>query len=235
MVPTLEWMKVNFDKCNRRYFNDKIPCPKFSLNCPEGYWGYYMPDARYNRITRKMVQINSSGTLYLTSKYSRNEKDVISTLLHEMIHMYIMLVMKKYPLDQHGRDFTQIASVLNRDGWNISSFVYQSEFDTLITENDNDIIYVFVALHNGVKSAWGFKGKEDDINRYIAKYGNLPYQRMILRTYKCELRGIRNLPTSDNRLVQGESISEVMRKISHIIGEHLNNENTKQIREINIK
>ena len=40
--------------------------PTFSLNCPEGNWGYYKPNGTYSKITRE-VEPYSSGTLYITN------------------------------------------------------------------------------------------------------------------------------------------------------------------------
>ena len=97
MIPTIPWLKEMFNFFNEKYFGDKIPMPTFSLNCPEGNWGYYKPNGTYSKITRE-VEPYSSGTLYITNKFSRDEKDIQNTLIHEMIHMYIILVNKKYIL-----------------------------------------------------------------------------------------------------------------------------------------
>ena len=118
MIPDLKWMKQNFDTFNVKYFNGQIPMPKFSFNCPSDMWGCYKADAKY--IGRRITTIGSAGELCLTKRYSRNQKSIQNTLLHEMIHMYIFLVLRIKPRNNHGIDFNRIARRINRDGWNIS-------------------------------------------------------------------------------------------------------------------
>lgn len=119
MVPDLKWFQNNFRNFNQKYFNNQLPMPKFSYRCPSNMWGCYNADALYsgNRITK----IYSSGELCLTAQYSRNEKSIQNTLLHEMIHMYIFLVLKKKPMFEHGVEFNRLASIINQDGWKISA------------------------------------------------------------------------------------------------------------------
>ena len=137
MVPTIEWMQQKFALYNKKYFNGQIAMPKFSTNCPHGMWGYFKLDAICNPITRKITQFYDYGTLFLTDKYERNAKDVVNTLLHEMIHAYIYTVLKKYPFNQHGRDFKEIANKLNSVGWNISEANEMKTTDKLRAANPN--------------------------------------------------------------------------------------------------
>ena len=119
MVPTTIWLKDTFNFYNKKYFNGRLKTPIFSLNCPSEYWGEYSPDVRYDLLTRKIYRIYSNGLIKINTTYDRNERDVINTLLHEMIHMYINTVDCVYPICPHGRLFKKWANKLNHDGWEI--------------------------------------------------------------------------------------------------------------------
>ena len=44
MKPTLPWMKQAFAIYNAKYFHNRLKTPNFSLDSPEGNWGFYYPD-----------------------------------------------------------------------------------------------------------------------------------------------------------------------------------------------
>lgn len=130
MRPTVDWLKRAFVVYNRQYFGGKLPMPKFEVSdkctfsnngVEDDAFGYYMPNARYNLSTRRVTRILDSGTICLTTKWSRDVNDVIGTLLHEMAHMYVYLVMRVYPYDIHGKEFMSVASRLAEDGWDVVS------------------------------------------------------------------------------------------------------------------
>lgn len=121
MVPTVAWMRQKFAEYNAKYFGNKLPIPEFKVEQMTREFGRFYLDARYNKSTRRIISANGNGILYLTSQYSRNENAVISTLLHEMTHEYIYLVMGIYPRNQHGQEFMSIARKINEDGWNIGN------------------------------------------------------------------------------------------------------------------
>ena len=123
MVPTVQWMSTCFNRFNKKYFKGKLQQPKFVVGCPDGYFGYLEYKANYNRLTRKITNVLSIPKLMLTNKYDRKAKDVANTMLHEMIHLYIYSVLKKYPFNQHGSEFNDFINDnnLEGDGWNISA------------------------------------------------------------------------------------------------------------------
>ena len=137
MIPTVEWMSKYFDTFNKKYFGGKLNTPSFVVGCQSGNWGYFHYDAEYNRLTRTITKVNSIPKLMLTNKYDRRAKDVANTMLHEMIHLYIYSVLKKYPIMQHGQTFQKIANKLNADGWEISEENELKPTDKLVTTKNN--------------------------------------------------------------------------------------------------
>jgi len=134
MVPDLNWMKTNFEAFNNKYFEGKIPMPRFSYNCPPDCFGLYNADALCNTFGTKITKINSAGEMCFTKKYSRKEFDVQTTLLHEMIHMYCVMVLWQMPT--HGRTFQSIANRINGDGWKIAEQNNLTDDDVLIDGNE---------------------------------------------------------------------------------------------------
>ena len=118
MVPTKEWMASNFAIFNKRYFNNKLKTPEFIVGCESGYWGQFGAIFDFNIFTRKTYNIKKTA-IFLTNVYDRREKDILSTLLHEMIHAYILTIDKVKPIKEHDKRFYDWANKLNIDGWNI--------------------------------------------------------------------------------------------------------------------
>ena len=137
MVPTVAWMRQKFAEYNQKYFGGKLSTPKFIATKLNRIWGKYTLDSgRFNQRTRKVLSFRDYGELYLTTSYSRDEKAVISTLLHEMIHMYLYTVARIYPQNQHGREFMNVAKYIIADGWNIESETIQTDTDV---ENNGEV------------------------------------------------------------------------------------------------
>lgn len=119
MVPTIEWMQKKFNLLNKKYFDGKIPAPRFEIGSPSGTWGYLDFRGEWNTFTRNINKVYRY-TLKLNNEYSRKEKDVVNTLLHEMIHAYIYMVLRKKPRNEHAGYFSQFAERFNQMGFNIS-------------------------------------------------------------------------------------------------------------------
>ena len=130
MIPTVPWMRQKFAEYNQKYFGGQLPTPQFAVEGLSGLWGAYDLDARYNLRTLKITKVNGNGKITLTNRYSRDENAVISTLLHEMCHEYVYLVMGICPQNKHGKEFMSIAQRINADGWKISSETIRTDTDT---------------------------------------------------------------------------------------------------------
>lgn len=120
MIPTVEWMANKFKYFNSEFFEGKLQAPKFVVGCDYGQWGYLEYRANYNKLTRNITKVLSQPVLKLTNAYDRDEKDVESTLLHEMIHLYVYEVEKTYPVMQHKcSGFIKMANKIKSKGYTI--------------------------------------------------------------------------------------------------------------------
>lgn len=236
MKPTIQWMKQTFDVYNRKYFKGELREPEFSLDCPQGNWGFYMPDGTFNRITRN-VKLFGPGTIFLSTVYSRTEKDLINTLLHEMIHMYIITVSLKYPLNQHGTEFQEWANYLNQFGWNISEYNEKQTTDILDNENNvdnnetmvNPYIFCIIEQPNDKQyKLWGFRADYNNLKTYMSSVKKLKkYGAAVLNIYYCYASNMKKIPIASQDLngIGATNYNELIDIISRIIGEKITNKN----------
>ena len=130
-------MRQKFAEYNQKYFGGQLPIPTFNVQNLNGMWGLYDLNGNFDKRSRKITKTYDNGKLILTNAYSRNEKDVISTLLHEMCHEYVNLVMGLYPVDKHGREFMTAAQNLIADGWNMEAETVETDTDVYGGKNEN--------------------------------------------------------------------------------------------------
>ena len=121
MKPSYKWMAQNFSIFNAKYFNNKLKTPKFDpFYSKSGQLGFYTPEGRLTGGIRKKPVVTGPGTIHISKQYDRSEKDLQETLLHEMIHQYVLTVEGVYEEGGHSRNFKTIAKRINQDGWDIS-------------------------------------------------------------------------------------------------------------------
>ena len=140
IVPSIAWMRQKFDEFNQKYFGNRIPLPMLKVEPMRNKWGNYDPKVNYNIFNRKLVwdkKSSNRGVLTLTSAYKRDERDVCTTLLHEMGHAYVSWVMGLWPKNLHGAEFMSALRNATADGWNITAETELTANDTLnIGQND---------------------------------------------------------------------------------------------------
>lgn len=139
MVPTVAWMRQKFVELNKKYFGGRIPMPTFDVAPLKGQWGKFtfIPPIKFDRNRRLIRREDNNGVLFLTSSYSRSEKSLIATLIHEMGHAYVSLVMNLWPENLHGKEFMQATSLARKDGWNVNSETMETETDVYGGKNEN--------------------------------------------------------------------------------------------------
>ena len=244
MIPTVQWMRMAFHKFNNQYFGSKLAEPRFDTNPPQGDWGHYKPQAYVKRgVVTKLL---GPGIISLTTKYSRSEKDVISTLLHEMIHMYTITCLGIYPNDQHDFNFQHLANRINQDGWNISATNEIKDTDVEggdDTEEDYNnrtvkpCIFCVIQKPNGQNyKFWGFKAHQN-LQGYIALAKQLKnYGADKLFIYYCYSHNMLSMPEGGKMLsgVGGETMEDMLLRLSRTIREKLTTQDFKLYKEISL-
>ena len=179
MIVTKDWIKQNYCKFNRIYFDGVLPMVKFKTSRAEHNWGYatYMFDVQKNTVIPYSITISNY--------YDSPEWVKQNTLLHEMIHIYEYYVYperfikhKKYSrrYDAHGLFFQQIANRINRDGWNVSKYVDSSSVNEsqlsskTIANNNKKINRAVICVCRAKDTSFLFKTdikKINDVNKTL--------------------------------------------------------------------
>lgn len=145
----LQMLYPKYRLYNDEYFGGRLPGIPILLmdKCMVGgreAWGKFDCKATYSKITRRVIEIKSNGEITLLTKYNVPEEHYLQTLLHEMIHAYIILVLKRYPKDPHGELFMEMADTINaQEGLDIkpeNEMVSQPDVDSRDL-NDTDSGY----------------------------------------------------------------------------------------------
>lgn len=239
MRPTVQWLEYNFDTFNEKFFGGKLQKPIFSLQCREGDLGNYMPDADYNTITRKITKVKSPGTMSIAGQYSRSEKDIQTTLLHEMIHMYIFTVLKVNPRFAHGEEFKNMAQKINRSGFNISE-----TNELILTDKDEPqkgrtyMVGIIVKPNGTNYKLWAFRLEKKFLNSAVETAKKLvPVGARSLQVYQSNDGNLKKLSIDMNALpgVGGMNYADLIRKLGAAIGsKDFSRESLSPVDEINL-
>lgn len=136
MKPTIEWIKVNFKYFNQKYFEGKLPTPKFktSFLCFANWrlcWGYYDLDGILNN-SGFITHTKDNGVICLSTMCSRSEKAIQETLLHEMTHEYVSLIKRVRQDDIHGSLFKEQIKNMVADGYEVLPYAQKNNFQKRI-------------------------------------------------------------------------------------------------------
>lgn len=147
MIVTTEWMRINYDKYNTKYWGGKLPNISFLTNMSKNTWGF--ASYRYTKIRESRYNWNGDRIDYydikpisitLSNYFDSPEEVKLTTLLHEMIHIADYTLHPEHfgivkngrkqsaHYDAHGEDFfLPEARRLSADGWNIEKYVSEEE------------------------------------------------------------------------------------------------------------
>ncbi len=109
-----EWF-VGF---NTEYFNDRLPLPQLTVSNTRTQLGQF----RCNKVKKRLLwgYKLTDFSIKISDYYQLTERDYQQTLLHEMIHYYIIYTGSN-DTSPHGKLFRQMAQQINeRGGWNIT-------------------------------------------------------------------------------------------------------------------
>jgi hypothetical protein len=233
MLPTRDWMARNFDAFNAKYFNNKLQTPKFDpFYGQRGNLGFYSPDGTVNKLGR-IKQINSPGTIHLSGIYDRSEKDLQETLLHEIIHQWVLTIARVYEgKNGHSRQFKAMAERINKDGWDVNETGYVNKYTDEDVEPDNTIndadreddntivnhqtappnshftkntyLFVLVDREETAYKVWGFRGELSMAKEYASCCKQFVKSKSAcLRIYLCTAKGFARAPLASVEDLQG--------------------------------
>lgn len=139
IIPTEEYVQKKFVQYNNKYFGGKLMMPRIVIKPLYNEWGLYTAEkgTTFNR-QRIVDKITGPGELAINSNYQRDSLDLDSTIIHEMIHMYIWTCKRIYPRMQHGKEFIELAQRINSDGFDIRTTNFLKKTDIKIDGNNSN-------------------------------------------------------------------------------------------------
>ena len=188
MIVTKSWIENNYNKYNNLYFGGVLPSIEFKISRSKKTWGYAA--YTYNRFTSKVTPISITISNYFDSP----EEVKLTTLLHEMIHIYDYTVNpthfvnngRKVKYDAHGYWFkNEAARIYKLSGLDIQQYVTKEEKEVSKlseraaqnVENQKEVALVCVV--NGSISSWFFKTNIWQAETALDVIGNISWEREI--------------------------------------------------------
>ena len=116
MTLTTDILRIWFRQFNTDYFGSELPMPRIVLSKARTRLG-----TMACKCTRRLMKrVYTDFTIRISIYYDCSEREYQETLLHEMIHYYIMY--KRIPdTSSHGRVFREMMQRLNsQSGWHIT-------------------------------------------------------------------------------------------------------------------
>ncbi len=141
MELTVQLLRDWFGQFNTRYFGGELPEPRLAVNKSRRLLGQFSCKKVRKGLFRGYKTVGY--TIKVSEYYDLSMHEYQSTLLHEMIHYYIMYTCKK-DTSAHGRLFRQWMQRLNQDGWNVA---VSSKTDRYaIRQQPSDAQYLLLVL-----------------------------------------------------------------------------------------
>lgn len=179
MVISTNWIKENYLKFNKLYWNNKLPNNiEFKVSRSRNTWGFasFNYDFKNNNIIPIQITISNY--------YDSPENVKLTTLLHEMIHIADYTFHPEHFVknhrrvsgryyDAHGYWFKSEANRLAKFGWNIEKFVTTEEKNlSLLSERsihciENKKNKALICGVIGKTSVWWFKTDIDKVNTVL--------------------------------------------------------------------
>ena len=188
MIVTKSWIENNYKKYNNLYFGGILPNIEFKISRSKKTWGYAAYN--YNLFTNKVIPFSITISNYFDSP----EEVKLTTLLHEMIHIYDYTVNpthfvnngRKVKYDAHGHWFkNEAARIYKLSGFDIQKYVTKEEKEVsqlserAVQNIENQKEVALVCVVNGSISSWFFKTNIWQAETALDVIGNISWEREI--------------------------------------------------------
>lgn len=154
----IQWLRDNFRTLNARYFDGRLPEPRFYIGRSRTRLGSlsYKRGLVWGRkpFFQSGIVVRGGGeafTLTLSNYFDQTEYQFRNVLLHEMIHLSIAASGVR-DTSSHGVVFRGMMQRLNRDGWDIRVTTPMNGTPKAYTGSDNVIrqyLILGIIMDNG--------------------------------------------------------------------------------------
>ena len=149
MIPTLPYIQDKFKEYNRLFFKNKLPMLPIQIGNAKSALGGVRFTKRRN-LLGKMVY--SDFRMTISARFDLPEQEVEDTLIHEMIHYYI-LYHQVEDTAPHGKAFQEIMQAINRAyGRHIT---VSHRMTAQVADNDVHIKAHYVCISELTDGRWG--------------------------------------------------------------------------------
>lgn len=196
MLVTVDWIKKNYKKFNKMYFENKLPNIEFKVSRAKDTWGYASFKYVYENKILKTIQ---PTCITISNYYDSPEEVKLTTLLHEMIHIedytlcpehYVRYGRRRsgHSYDAHGWWFKSECERLKEFGWEIEKYVTKEEISVseLSSSAKNNLAKkkdeALACIVSSEKMIYIIKtdiNKIPTIKRTIKKTGDLNWKRFL--------------------------------------------------------
>lgn len=164
---TISFLKENFHIINKKYFNDNLKEPQFEITHVKSYLGQYHWKRKFWN-----DDILDESIIRISDMFDRSDEDVINTLAHEMIHLYIRQNNIRDTRPHHGKVFYSIADRLNREGgFHISRC---DSIEGVGFRNKKDVTFYVGCYITRSNKYFTFVIHRNYINEYLRDFINYP-------------------------------------------------------------
>lgn len=195
MLVTLSWIEKNYTKFNKLYFNGILPSVKFKISNSRQTWGYasYKINCKNNTI--------EPISLTMSNYYDSPEEVKISTLLHEMIHIYDYTINPQHFVtngkrvrgyNAHGLFFEKECNRLKKFGFDISSIVTYKELTSSSKSKHAEELENKKVKSTIICVVYGFNGNNYFIKTNDANIDTFMHCLLCVNFNRC-LGGVKNI------------------------------------------
>jgi hypothetical protein len=145
MIADIEFMEHWFPIYNKEYFEGKLPTPQFQLFKSKHVLGQFEANRRLDIFANPI----NNAIIRMSTFLDRDERALQTTLLHEMIHLFIH-TNNIIDTSSHGICWTKKANEINqKGGWDIqaTSSIAGTTVNPAYTKRNNTA--TMMAFHRG--------------------------------------------------------------------------------------
>lgn len=183
----IDFISREFDNINNKYFENKLLKPRFEITHVKSYLGQYHWVYSYDD------RIFSDSVIRISDMYDRTSEDIINTLAHEMIHLYIRQNKIKDSRAHHGPAFYAVADRLNREGG-----FHIARTDSIegcgLRRNEGKVWYVGCYFSTRYNKYFQFVMNKNKVSYYVNLFETNPKYKNPFIFISCDDKAFAHLP-----------------------------------------
>lgn len=183
MRAAIPFVKKIYEEYNQKCFGGILPTPNYRISNTKRIWGNVRWWHRHDEIGKIVEQTFGLG---ITKRYDTTEERLIDIIVHEMIHIYIIVTGTPITA-MHGPEFEKVVKEINEKyGRHVESRkgILPEELDSDTVREPHYLCYIeFGETRKGImaftpkktKQIKAFFAKTPDITKHVFYYSDDPF------------------------------------------------------------